>query len=132
MKIQNKFNKLSFYILTESKLTQQTMIEFQKACHYFNFLTKSNTNNNTYEWIYGNTTGFKLIFQNNYQNISAILLYNNKLIKKDIYIINDLTKNLNIQIANFIRHFLKITKQQLQQNNISNIDIEKLLTIANN
>lgn len=115
-------------ILKQSKIAQFVQSEFDKACSYFNFL--QNIDIDTYQWIYGNTTGFNLIIQNNYQNITIKLTYNKSIIISNIYEITALDNTLNNQIATFIRQFLtNILNINYSEYNISKLDFQKLAVL---
>lgn len=121
----NKFMQTYINILKQSKIANYIMQQFDIACSYFNFLTQ--TNIDSYQWINGNTTGFKLVVTNNYEYIQIQLFYNNNIIQKQKLDIIQCSENLHNQIANFIRLFLNNIYNKINQQNIIKLDIDKLM-----
>lgn len=123
-----QFDNLYKFILKQSKLVYYVNDAFRTACSYFKCL--KNIDDNTYQLIQNNSTGFQIIIVNDYGTIILKLFYSGKRIKSSTYQISDLDNTLISRISQCIRQFLdSINRQDLIKLNISNLEIQKLLIL---
>lgn len=122
-----KFNTIYKKILFQSKLANKVYDEFEKACKYFHFLTQ--TDANIFQWINGNSTGFKFQIKNTFDTIVINLEYQNITIKNEILYIN-ISSFTYLELCKKIRIFLNsLTKKFLLQKIDNKIDIDKFLSV---
>lgn len=123
-----QFDKIFKQLLIQSKLVQYVDDAFKQACSFFKCL--QNIDDNTYQLISNNSTGFQITITNDCGIINLKLFYNGEIIKQATYQILDLDNTLVSKISQYIRHFLdSIYRQDLINLNIEKLEIEKFLIL---